>query len=82
MSKCKFKYCSGVDCAGLPKAAGFSARIDSSLGGGTLPEEDIERIGSDLVKACADGASAITACLQVGQLLPSFCLSTNPKWCW
>ncbi|KAK9790773.1 hypothetical protein WJX73_006178 [Symbiochloris irregularis] len=49
---------------GLPKATGFTARVDSSLGGGTLPEEEVQRIGDELVKACTDGTSLVTACLQ------------------
>ena len=48
----------------LPKVKSFDARVDSSLGGGALPREEVESIGEGVVKASADGVATVTACLQ------------------
>lgn len=48
----------------LPKVADFTARIDSSLGGGGLPAEKVQEIGDSIVSATADGTSTVAACLQ------------------
>lgn len=55
----------------LPRAAEFTARIDSSLGGGSLPEEQVREIGEGIVKACSEGTPTITACLQVRGTSPN-----------
>lgn len=68
----------------LPKVADFTARIDSSLGGGGLPAEKVQEIGDSIVSATADGTSTVAACLQARcNLSRTLCsISRGCQWTW
>ena len=58
----------------LPKVADFSARVDSSLGSGSLPEDAVREIEEHIIQSTAAGTATVTACLQVPvQMSPLHC---------